>query len=172
MIRDVNILSETIGSNNQNHNKHRKLGHNTKRSLTRYSIIDFDKISPCRLKIKNDRFQEPFIFFGKTIYGTLNIINGINYYISAEPIVHYEYVAFNKGFPPLKTAGFKKIGIHPHSYASSNYSYSFPDAEISEIPKEALIQLRNFILEQRNPEDQTFCKTIFNAVVEVVGPPQ
>ena len=42
---------------------------------------------------------------------------------------------------------------------------------ISEIPQDALIQLRDFIDKKRNPESNifektTFCKTIYNAVIE------
>jgi len=77
----------------------------------------------------------------------------------------------NKGFPPFKTAGFKKIIISPSSIPLE-YIYSFPDVPISEIPRDALIQLRNFILQQRTPEHPTFCNTIYNAVVAITGPPQ
>jgi hypothetical protein len=169
LIRAVNILTEEITSNMLNHNKHRKLGHITTRPLTRFSIINFSEISPCRLKIKNDRFQEPFIFFGKKIYGELNVINNIDYYVHVKPIVHYEYVAFNKGFPPFKTAGFKKIIISP-SHISFEYIYSFPDIDnISEIPQEAFIQLRDFILQQRKEGHPTFCKTIYDAVIQITG---
>jgi len=172
LIKDVNISTEEIYLNRSNHNKHQSLGHNTSRPLTRFSIKNFSEISPCRLKIKNDRFQEPFIFFGKKIHGELNVINEIDYYVHFEPIVHYEYVAFNKGFPPFKTAGFKKIIISPSSMLF-DYIYSFPDIDnISEIPQEALIQLRDFIfVQRRTPEHPTFCNTILTAVIGVVGPP-
>ncbi len=168
LIRDVNILGEEIEINHLNHKKHMNLGHNTYRPLKRFHITNFSDISPCILKIKNDRFQEPFIFFGKKIHGELNVINFIDYYVHFKPIVHYKYVAFNKGFPPFKTAGFKKIEINK---IFQEYSYSFPDVQILEIPKDALIQLRDFILQQRTSGDSTFCKTIYNAVVAITGPP-
>jgi hypothetical protein len=79
--------------------------------------------------------------------------------------VYHEYVAFNEGRFP-KTAKFKQIQINK-SFASN--SYSFPDVDnIQQIPKEALTQLRDFILEQRNPEDPTFCNTILTAVERVL----
>jgi hypothetical protein len=123
------------------------------------------------LKIKNDRFQEPFIFFGKNIYGELHTINKKKYYLHYEPTVYYEYVAFNKGFPPFKTAGFKKVNINMVALGE-DYHYSFPDIIISEIPNDALIQLRNFISEQRTSEHPTFCNTIYTAVVERIVPPE
>jgi hypothetical protein len=171
LIRDVDIICQEIDSNNKNHQKHYNLGNRTMRPLTRFSIKNFYEISPCRLKIKKDRFQEPFIFFGKKIYGELNIINKINYYVHYEPIVHYEYVAFNKGFPPFKTAGFKKVNIHRNGFECY---YSFPEIRISEIPNDALIQLRDFILNERiERNDPTFCNTIYTAVVvKLTGPPE
>jgi len=166
LITDVRIVYEQITSNiviesNSSIKKNR--------SFLRYSIIDFDTILPCRLKIKNDRFQEPFIFFGKTIYGESKTINTIKYYDDFEPIVHYEYVAFNKGFPPFKTAGFKKVNIRRNGLMCY---YDFPDVDnILEISIEALKQLRDFLFKQRR-QYPSFCNTIYTAVVELTGPPE
>ena len=165
-ITNVNIQINEIDQYHKNHGKHYNLGHSSMRPLIRYNITNFNEISPCRLKIKNDRFQEPFIFFGKKIHGELNVINKIDYYVHFEPIVHYEYVAFNNGFPPFKTAGFKKIIISSSSIGFE-YIYSFPDIDnISEIPKDELIQLKDFILQQRTSEHPTFCNTIYTAIVQ------
>ncbi len=84
------------------------------------------------------------------------------------PTMYYEYVAFNEG-RFSKTAKFKQVKINT-SFVSN--PYSFPDVPISEIPPDALIQLRDFILQQRTPEHPTFCNTIYNAVVAITGPPQ
>jgi hypothetical protein len=74
--------------------------------------------------------------------------------------MYYEYVAFNEG-RFSKTAKFKQVQINT-SFVSN--PYSFPDVEISEIPQYTLIQLRDFILEQRTPEHPIFCNTILTAV--------
>ena len=125
--------------------------------------IDTEKIQP-RLKRKNDIFDEPFIFFSPKIrkdnYPSL-IDNKNNWLLFSHkvPTIHYEYVAFNEGRFP-KTAKFKQLQIN----TSLSNRYSFPDIEISEIPKDALIKLRDFILQQRTPEHPSFCNTIYTAV--------
>jgi len=83
---------------------------------------------------------------------------------------YYQFLAFNSGFGNSKKAIFKKLGyIELHN---GMYDTNIEDvADISEISKDALKELRNFIIEQRQ-QDPTFCKTIFDAVVEVVGLPQ
>jgi hypothetical protein len=126
------------------------------RPLFHYKIVNNNDIPPCILKRKNDRFQEPFIFFGKKIIGKL--IEGENLTYSNEPSMYYEYVAFNEG-RFSKTAKFKQFTIR---------GYSFPDVDISEIPKDALIELRDFIIEQRTPEHPTFCNTILTEVERVL----
>ena len=85
--------------------------------------------------------------------------------------MYYKYVAFNEG-RILKTAKFKKIEITTLDYL--NYSYSFPDVRISEIPIDALRQLKEFIDNKRNPsstifEKTTFCKTIYNDVIHEIS---
>jgi hypothetical protein len=134
--------------------------------------IDTNTIQP-RLKRKNDKFNEPFIFFSPKIR-TDNmpvIVDNKNDWLLFShyvPTMYYEYVAFNEGYTRFnKTAKFKQVQINNFMFNP----YSFPDVQISDIPMEALIQLRNFIIEQRQ-QDPTFCKTIFDAVVEVVGLPQ
>jgi len=129
----------------------------------------FNFIPLCILKKKEDIFQEPFIFFGKKIYGKL-VKNSSDKYLH-KPIVYYEYVAFNEG-RILKKAKFKKIEITTLDY--SNYSYSFPDVSISEIPIDALRQLKEFIDNTRNPistifEKTTFCKTIYDDVIHEIS---
>jgi hypothetical protein len=132
--------------------------------------LDIKKIQP-RLKRKNDKFNEPHIFFYPNIRQDnlpSLILNKNDYLLFSHnvPTMYYEYAAFNEGYTRFnKTAKFKKVKIN------NTPSNSFPDVPISAIPDEALIQLRNFIIEQRK-QDPTFCKTIYNAVVAVVGEPQ
>lgn len=63
-----------------------------------------------------------------------------------------------------KKAIFKKLGYIERS--NRKFDRNIEDVvDISKkIPKEALIQLRDFILEQRKQEDSTFCNTIYTAV--------
>ena len=132
------------------------------------SDIDTKKIQP-RLKRKNDKFNEPYIFFSPKIRKdnypyVVDSINDSLLFSHYVPTMYYEYVAFNEGYTRFnKTAKFKKLEIN---------NTAFNDVPISEIPKEALIQLRDFIIEQRKQEDSTFCNTIYTAVVDVVGEPQ
>ena len=152
LITDVIIKSEQL-----NHVQNSSYNYGGfPRPLFHYKIVNNNDIPPCILKRKNDRFQEPFIFFGKKIIGKL--IEGENLTYSNEPSMHYEYVAFNEG-KFLKTAKFKQFTIR---------GYSFPDVDISEIPKDALIELRDFIIEQRTPEHPTFCNTILTEVERVL----
>ena len=136
--------------------------------------IDTKKIQP-RLKRKNDKFNEPFIFFSPKINKDnmpflVDVKNDWLLYSHNVPTMYYEYVAFTEGYTRFnKTAKFKKLEINNTTFYNP---YSFPDVAISEIPIEALIQLRNFILQQRTPQDPIFCNTIYTAVVDVVGEPQ
>jgi hypothetical protein len=174
-IIDVNISTDEIDSEHVNYGKHYNLGwKNTSRPLIRYNIINFNDIEPCKFTRKNDKFQEPFIFFGKKIYGYLHVINKIDYYVHSEPIVYYEYVAFNEGIV-RKTAKFNKLYISKkfsyQSSASYELDYDLQDVQISKIPKEELEELKKFIEKKRNRnnnsfEKNTFCKTIYNAVSE------
>jgi len=132
------------------------------------SDIDTKKIQP-RLKRKNDIFDEPFIFFSPKIRedNLSPLIDSNNewlVYSHKVPTMYYEYVAFNEG-RFQKTAKFKQVQINT-SFVSN--PYSFPDVQISEIPQDALIQLKNFILEQRTPEHPIFCNTILTAVERVL----
>jgi len=151
LITDVRITSEQL-------NFVPNISHNYggfPRPLFHYKIENYNYIPPCRLIRKNDRFQEPFIFWGKKIIGKL--IEGENLTYSNEPSMYYEYVAFNEGRFP-KTAKFKQFTVQ---------RYLFPNIDISEIPEDALIQLRDFILQQRTElHDPTFCNTIYTAVVQ------
>ena len=139
------------------------------------SDIDTTMIQP-RLKRKNDKFNEPYIFFSPKIKNDRlpTIINETNDWILYShnvPTMYYEYVAFNEGYTRFnKTAKFKQVKI---TNSSIGNHYSFPDILISEIPNNALIQLRDFILKQRiERNDSTFCNTIYTAVVELTGPPE
>ncbi len=128
------------------------------------NVINTEKIQP-RLKRKNDIFDEPFIFFSPKIRKDnfpplIDNKNDWLLYSHYVPTMYYEYVAFNEG-RFSKTAKFKQVQINT-SFVSN--PYSFPDVEISEIPQYTLIQLRDFILEQRTPEHPIFCNTILTAV--------
>jgi hypothetical protein len=143
-----------------------------------YHILNYDNIQPCELIRKNDIFEEPFIFFGKKIHGTL--VKGSKKVYSNKPIVYYEYVAFNKG-RFSKTAIFNKLVIYeeyshhiestkrkylinPDSYNTSSV-HSDPHFTIEKIPKEALEELNVFI-ERERLQNLSFCKTIYNAVIK------
>lgn len=117
--------------------------------------------------ITNVASQEPYLFFypeSKEMKITTALVHP-NYR-------YYQYLAFNSGFGNSKKAIFKKLGYIERS--NRKFDRNIEDVvDISkEIPKEALIQLRDFILEQRKQEDSTFCNTIYTAVVDVVGEPQ
>ena len=136
------------------------------------SDIDTEKIQP-RLKRKNNIFAEPFIFFSPKIRednlpSIIKETNGLIVYSSKVPTMYYKYVAFNEG-RFSKTAKFKQVQINNITYVGN--SYSFPDVQISEIPKEALEELKEFIEKKRKRnnnsfEKNTFCNTIYNAVIE------
>ena len=161
LIPDMNIRSESLQSRND-----------TDKNVVSYYInrSEYNLFNPIRFLKKNDRFQEPFIFFGKQIDINPYSVNTHSYiYQHYKPIVYYEYVAFNKGITLFKSAVFKKIYITRIN--SNKIKYSFSDVLISKIPIEALEQLRDFIIYQRQ-QDPTFCKTIYKAVVEVLGPQQ
>ncbi len=123
--------------------------------------------------ITNVASQEPYLFF----YPEAKEMS------SASSFVHpnyryYQYLAFNSGFGNSKKAIFKKLG-YIKLPNGRRYDKNIEDVvNISEeIPKEALIQLRDFIYKKRNPqsnifEKNTYCKTIYNAVVEVGLPQQ
>jgi hypothetical protein len=135
----------------------------------KYKIVNYDDIQPCRLIRKKDKFKEPFIFVGKKIYGKL-VEGSKNEYLN-EPIVYREYVAFNEGLFS-KTAKFNKLYISDrYSHQSRVYEdhYDLQDVRISDIPKEALEELKKFIEKKRNRannsfEKNTFCNTIYEAV--------
>ena len=133
------------------------------------NISNYESIDNCKLIRKNDRFEEPFIFVGKKIYGTL--VEGSKNKYSDQPIVYYEYVAFNEG-RFSKTAKFNRLYIsNLWSYNTNTYelNYKIKDVQISEIPKGALEELKKFIDKKRNRsnslfEKNTFCNTIYKAV--------
>lgn len=139
------------------------------------SDIDTEKIQPI-LKRKNDKFNEPYIFFSPKIRkdNFPSLIDNKNDWLLFShyvPTMYYEYVAFNEGYTRFnKTAKFKQVQINKNS----SFPYSFPDVPISDIPKDALIQLRNFLDKKRDPESDifektTFCKTIYDAVIDEIG---
>ena len=103
--------------------------------------------------------REPHIFFGGPVYPTFTD--------RLPHIYYYKYVVYNSGYGNSKEAKFNQL-------IGAEFVTSFSVKEnvsIGQIPEDALIKLRDFIFDQRK-QDPTFCKTIFNAVVEVVGPPQ
>jgi hypothetical protein len=108
--------------------------------------------------ITNFASQEPYLFF----YPESNEMRTIG------DIVHpnyryYQYLAFNSGFGNSKKAIFKKLGNI--KLPNGRYDKNIEDVDnISEIPIEALIELRDFILEQREQQDPTFCETIYTAI--------
>jgi len=153
---DVTIIDK-IGNLMSNHGL-RSTGYKVLKS-----DIDTKKIQP-RLKRKNDIFDEPFIFFSPKIRedNLPHIVMERNDWLlfsKSVPTMYYEYVAFNEG-RFSKTAKFKQVQININFERNL---YSFPDVPISEIPQDALIQLRNFIIEQRTSHP-TFCNTIYTAV--------
>lgn len=116
--------------------------------------------------INNLVSQEPYLFFypePKDMSHTSAFIHP-NYR-------YYQYLAFNSGFGNSKKAIFKKLGYTKIS--NRRYDKNIEDVVniAEEIPQDALIQLRNFILDQRQ-QDPTFCKTICKAVVAITGLPE
>ena len=111
--------------------------------------------------ITNIVSQEPYLFF----YPEPNEMTHSSAFIHRN-YRYYQYLAFNSGFGNSKKAIFKKLGYIKLSN-DIHYDKNIEDVEeISKIPKDALIQLRDFILEQRTHEDPTFCNTIYTAVVQ------
>jgi hypothetical protein len=115
--------------------------------------------------ITNFASQEPYLFFypesSEMSHATALVHPNYRY---------YQYLAFNSGFGNSKEAIFKKLGYIQIS--NDRYDKNVEDVPIiSEIPQEALIQLRDFIFVQRTPEHPTFCNTIYTAVVERIRPP-
>ena len=98
------------------------------------------------------------------------------------PFVHpnyryYRYLAFNSGFGNSKKAIFKKLGYIELSNGRDDKNIEDVVNISKEIPIEALNKLHYFINEKRNPESNifeknTYCKTIYDAVVKVVNPQQ
>jgi hypothetical protein len=128
-------------------------------------LANYNSIAPCKLTRKQDRLQEPFIFFGKKIY---RLINPSNSKIFAS-IMCYEYVAFNEGIFQ-KTAKFNQLSIKSqYNFENSIYQPEYiiksENFTIENIPIDALIKLKEFIEKQRQElRDPSFCKTIYNAV--------
>ena len=98
---------------------------------------------------KNNFSSEPYLFFGKPDYIPIRKNYNINHY----PLYYY-YVAYNRGFGPLKTANFKT------NYTKNN---DIKKIDINEIPEIYLLSLKKFLDEKRisNP---SFCDTIYAAV--------
>ena len=101
---------------------------------------------------KTNNFSgEPYLFFGKPDYIPIRKNYNINHY----PLYYY-YVAYNRGFGPLKTANFKT------NYTKNN---DIKKIDINEIPEIYLLSLKKFLDEKRisNP---SFCDTIYAAVTQ------
>ncbi len=105
-------------------------------SFTDNEKTDFVKVE------RNKSSDEPYLFFCPDDPRTIILIKDFTRY--------YQYLACNSGFGNLKKAIF--------------YNSNTEKINITEIPQYALIELRNFILQQRTPEHPTFCNTIYNAV--------
>jgi hypothetical protein len=100
--------------------------------------------------------REPHIFFGGPVSPTFTDRPPYIYY--------YQYVVYNSGYGNSKKAKFNQL-------IGAEFVNSFSVKEnvlIRQIPEDALIKLRDFIFDQRK-QDPTFCKTIYDAVVAVVG---
>ena len=118
---------------------------------------------------ENKTSGEPYLFFGKEDIITHQEIT------SSQGPNYYSYVAFNSGFGSLKKATFKMFQTHARRLGLRDTTT--PTIDIKEIPIKALIQLRNFLNKKRDPksdifEKNTYCNTIYEAVVAVVDPPQ
>jgi hypothetical protein len=128
-----------------------------------YDKLEYESIAPCRLTRKQDRLQEPFIFFGKIIDVVKDPFGR-----TICSIMHYEYVAFNEGLFQ-KTAKFNEFYIKSvHNYTTGEYEPKYiinSDFTIDQIPRDALRELKEFI-EQQRKNNPSFCKTIYNAVSE------
>ena len=127
----------------------------------------YNSIEPCKLTIKNDRFQEPFIFFGKKINENTK---GTKTPFNPSKLIHYKYVAFNYGKIFGKKARFNVLSIDANfNYNNKIYErlYFIADISIENIPKDDLIQLNEFIERERERlQNSLFCKTIYNAVIK------
>lgn len=128
--------------------------------------VDHEKTQDVKV-ITNFASQEPYLFF----YPESKDMSLASAFIHPN-YRYYQYLAFNSGFGNSKKAIFKKLGYTKIS--NRRYDKNIEDVVniAKEIPQDALIQLRDFILQQRTPEDPTFCNTIYNAVVAITGPPQ
>jgi hypothetical protein len=112
-------------------------------SFTDMESIDFVKVK--RNKVSN----EPYLFFCPNDNRTT--------YLHTDFTRYYKYLACNSGFGKFKKAIFYKFN-----------SERVERIDIRNIePINILYELKKIILEQlRNPEDPTFCNTIYNAVEE------
>ena len=105
---------------------------------------------------KNLVSQEPYLFFGpeSTKMRTNGQITHPNYR-------YYNYLVFNGGFRNPKEAIFKKLGYIEIS--DNEYEKNIEDVLISEIPRDALDKLKDFLDKQRK-QYPSFCNTIYTAV--------
>ena len=161
IIKEEKLRIQTIVEYEEQHSY--PYGQEHPRTIITYKILNYDNIQPCELIRKDDIFEEPFIFFGKKIHGTL--VKGSKNEYSNQPIVYYEYVAFNEG-RFSKTAKFNRLYIF-------NDKYKLEGVPIFKIPKDAVIQLGNFLDKKRDLksdiyEKTTFCKTIYDAVIDEI----
>ena len=117
--------------------------------------------------INNFLSQEPYLFFNPEsnqmdTKKSFKIIRHPNYR-------YYEYLVFNGGFRNPKEAIFKKLGYIQMSDGICERNIN--NTTISDIPLEALKQLRDFLFEQRR-QDPSFCNTIYTAVIKQTRPPE
>lgn len=129
------------------------------RIINPYSTNVIDEVCHKENKISG----EPYLFFGKEDIITHQQIT------SSQGPNYYSYVAFNSGFGSSKKATFKMFNKDALRFGQDTTT---PTIDIKNIPNKYLRQLRDFLNKKRNSEDPTFCNTIYEAVIEVVGPSQ
>jgi hypothetical protein len=116
-----------------------------------------------RVTVKTNIFsREPYLFFG-----IIDRFTGRTIEQSSSYGKHYLYVAYNSGFGNSKKAMFKKFKNNDNGYSiviTPEHEY-IREVYITGIAKNYLIELRDFITEQRTTlNDPTFCNTIYTAV--------
>lgn len=113
-----------------------------KPSFTDTTETDFVKVK------HNTLSDEPYLFFGPN--------NSRTTFLYHDFIRHYHFLACNSGFGNFKKAIFYEI---------ESIESNAKRIDIKKIPIQYLVQLRDFILKQRNSEQPTFCNTIYNTIV-------
>ena len=128
-----------------------------------YSITknDFDSIPNKIVKFKKNDTQQPYIFFGKTIWGhqmhknnTFNKTHEILYHLG-NPFVYYKYVVYLKNKFFSRNVKFSKIEFSYNDiYDLLNSNIS--NVEISHIPVNILQDLKEFL--EKNQTNELYRK--------------